>query len=92
MAAVRSLSASEESDRLVRVDSYIERPVSATSRYGCFAVQSVYLKDAPRLSVVERRPKYDALGSRFQILSSRGGPRRTTRSLGLEVPNNHKRV
>lgn len=43
-------------DRPVRVDSDIERPVSATSRHGRSAVQSV--------DVVARRSKYGALGSR----------------------------
>jgi hypothetical protein len=52
-------------DRPQRVDSDIERPVSATSRRGRFAVQSVDTQDAPPLVVVACHSKSEALGSRF---------------------------
>jgi len=51
----------------VGLDSDIERPVSATSRYGRSAVRLVDMKDALPLSVVARHSKYDVLDPRFLV-------------------------
>jgi hypothetical protein len=57
--------------RLLGVDSDIERPVSATSRYGRSPVRLADMKDALPLSVVARHSKFDVLGSRFLVLALR---------------------
>jgi hypothetical protein len=61
---IRRAAALKKSDRPVRVDSDIERPVSATSRYGRSAVRLVDMKNALPVSVIGRHSNYDVLGSR----------------------------